>query len=287
MPANPVYDRSRPDRPRSRELHNRAQRVPRAEGPQVGHLELIIDQLGGDIETFRALWRAARQAELAAPGAVTIAPPPRTNRDATAATPVSFSTGGQRFDFVMASSKLPPHERGVPGKGVRTGVERTLHDVVRDRKGVWIGWAREKDDPSGLVPSPDGPHFLWLPLSSRDIELYLEGYCDFYRATDVMVVTSLSDGMNLVAKEYVAGRVDNRGTLVLSEFTGAAAELDEAILVNPNDTDELKHAILQAITMSPTEQNRRIKAMRDRLRTHDSRAWVIEFMTSLVTSTVN
>jgi trehalose 6-phosphate synthase len=57
-----------------------------------------------------------------------------------------------------------------------------------------------------------------------------------YRAADVMVATSLSDGMNLVVKEYVASRVDNRGTLVLSEFTGAAAELDEAILINPNDT---------------------------------------------------
>lgn len=86
-----------------------------------------------------------------------------------------------------------------------------------------------------------------------------------------MVVTSLSDGMNLVAKEYIASRIDNRGTLVLSEFTGAAAELDEAILVNPNDADELKHAILRAITMSPTEQNKRMKAMRDRLRAHDSR----------------
>jgi trehalose 6-phosphate synthase len=64
-----------------------------------------------------------------------------------------------------------------------------------------------------------------------------------YAAADVMIVTPLSDGMNLVAKEYVASRVDNRGMLVLSEFAGAAAELDQAVLVNPYDLDDLKNAI--------------------------------------------
>jgi trehalose 6-phosphate synthase len=102
-----------------------------------------------------------------------------------------------------------------------------------------------------------------------------------YRAADVMVATSLSDGMNLVAKEYVASRVDDRGALVLSEFTGAATDLDEAVIVNPNDTDELKDAILRAITMSTTEQSRRMRAMRNRLRVNDSHAWAASFMTSL------
>lgn len=119
------------------------------------------------------------------------------------------------------------------------------------------------------------------------VVLYTNQEIDFdeiialYRAADVMVATSLSDGMNLVAKEYVASRVDNRGTLVLSEFTGAATELDKAVLVNPNDADELKHAILEAIMMSPIEQNRRMKAMRDHLQAHDSHAWIASFMTSL------
>lgn len=84
-----------------------------------------------------------------------------------------------------------------------------------------------------------------------------------------------------MAKEYVASRTDNRGALVLSEFTGAAAELDEALLVNPNDTDALKEAILAAITMSPAEQGRRMQAMRGRLHDYDSRAWVDSFMASL------
>jgi trehalose 6-phosphate synthase len=524
-------------------VHN-AFRGPKV--PKWGHLELIVDQLGGDVETFRSLWRAARQAELAAPGAVRVEPRPSSG-NTVAATAVPVSAGGRRFDFVMATNKLPLDKQNAPRRGVRTGVDHMLYDVVRDRKGVWIGWTRDADIPGGLVPLPDGSHFLRLPLSSRETELYWEGYCDstlwplyhhgierpefradwheayrlanhrfadtvdevtargavvwihdyrlqlvparlrerrpdlrmgfflhiplpppelflqiprrdevlrgllgadvvgfqrpasvrnflllcaevlglrvddgvvhvdgrtvlvdtypisvdfggieqavgqpeirrraariraelgnpevlvagtdrldytkgieqrlrayeailddahsltqslafiqvspvsragvaryaelrervdrlagrlnashgrmgspvvrytnqeidsdeliaLYRAADVIVATSLSDGMNLVAKEYVASRVDNRGALVLSEFTGAAAELHEAILVNPNDANELKHAILQAITMSPTEQHKRMKAMRDRLRTHDSHMWVASFMTSL------
>jgi trehalose 6-phosphate synthase len=101
------------------------------------------------------------------------------------------------------------------------------------------------------------------------------------RAADVLVATPFSDGMNLVAKEYVASRVDDRGVLVLSEFAGAAAELGEAVLVNPNDTDDLKDAILRAIAMRPAEQSRRMKAMRKRLRVHDGRAWVTSFITAL------
>jgi trehalose 6-phosphate synthase len=102
-----------------------------------------------------------------------------------------------------------------------------------------------------------------------------------YRAADVMVATPFSDGMNLVAKEYVASRVDDRGVLVLSEFAGSAAELREAILVNPNDTDDLKDAILRAIAMRPLEQGQRMKAMRERLRTHGSEAWIASCLTAL------
>ncbi|WIV55654.1 alpha,alpha-trehalose-phosphate synthase (UDP-forming) [Amycolatopsis nalaikhensis] len=102
-----------------------------------------------------------------------------------------------------------------------------------------------------------------------------------YRAADVMVATPFRDGMNLVAKEYVASRLDDRGVLVLSEFAGSAAELPEAILVNPNDTDDLKDAILRAIAMRPAEQSRRMKAMRSRVRAHDSHAWITSVMADL------
>jgi trehalose 6-phosphate synthase len=84
----------------------------------------------------------------------------------------------------------------------------------------------------------------------------------YYRAADVCYVSSLHDGMNLVAKEFVAARDDDRGVLVLSEFTGAARELTEALIVNPYDLDEASSALARAVTMSPDEQRERMRALR-------------------------
>ena len=84
----------------------------------------------------------------------------------------------------------------------------------------------------------------------------------YYRAADVCYVSSLHDGMNLVAKEYVAARDDERGVLVLSQFTGAARELTEALIVNPYDLDEASAALAAALNMSPEEQRDRMRAMR-------------------------
>lgn len=102
-----------------------------------------------------------------------------------------------------------------------------------------------------------------------------------YLVADVMLVTSLRDGMNLVAKEYIATRRDNRGVLVLSEFTGAADELRQALLVNPHDIEFLKDAFMQAIEMTPAEQGRRMRALRKRVFTHDVNAWSDSFLTAL------
>jgi trehalose 6-phosphate synthase len=84
----------------------------------------------------------------------------------------------------------------------------------------------------------------------------------YYRAADVCYVSSLHDGMNLVAKEYIAARDDERGALVLSQFTGAARELTEALIVNPYDLDEASSALATALNMSPEEQRDRMRAMR-------------------------
>ncbi len=84
----------------------------------------------------------------------------------------------------------------------------------------------------------------------------------YYRAADVCYVSSLHDGMNLVAKEFVAAREDDRGVLVLSEFTGAARELTEALIVNPYDLDEASSALARAVGMSPEEQRARMRALR-------------------------
>jgi trehalose 6-phosphate synthase len=84
----------------------------------------------------------------------------------------------------------------------------------------------------------------------------------YYRAADVCYVSSLHDGMNLVAKEFVAARDDERGALVLSAFTGAARELTDALIVNPYDFEEASAALAAALTMSPDEQRDRMRAMR-------------------------
>jgi trehalose 6-phosphate synthase len=102
-----------------------------------------------------------------------------------------------------------------------------------------------------------------------------------YLAADVMLVTPLRDGMNLVAKEYVACRYDESGALVLSEFTGAADELGGAFLVNPHDIAGLKDAIVQAATISPAEARRRMRAMRRRVREHDVADWAARFLDAL------
>lgn len=102
-----------------------------------------------------------------------------------------------------------------------------------------------------------------------------------FLAADVMLVTALRDGMNLVAKEYVASRVDNRGVLLLSEFAGAADELGSAILINPHDIDGLKDAIMRAVEMPAAEQGRRMRALRRRVREHDVEDWSKDFLDAL------
>uniref|UniRef100_UPI00262707EC alpha,alpha-trehalose-phosphate synthase (UDP-forming) n=1 Tax=Microbacterium sp. TaxID=51671 RepID=UPI00262707EC len=112
----------------------------------------------------------------------------------------------------------------------------------------------------------------------------LEEMVALYLAADVMLVTALRDGMNLVAKEYIATRADNRGALVLSEFTGAADELRQAVMVNPHDIEFLKDAIMTAVEMTPTEQSRRMRALRRRVLEHDVNAWSSSFLEALASS---
>jgi trehalose 6-phosphate synthase len=100
-------------------------------------------------------------------------------------------------------------------------------------------------------------------------------------AADVMLVTPVRDGMNLVAKEYVACRNDLSGALVLSEFAGAAAELTSAFLVNPHDLDGIKNAIEAAITVDPAEGRRRMRALRRQVMTHDVQRWARSFLDAL------
>jgi trehalose 6-phosphate synthase len=95
----------------------------------------------------------------------------------------------------------------------------------------------------------------------------------YYRAAQVCMVTSLHDGMNLVAKEYVAARDDERGVLVLSQFTGAANELYEALIVNPYHVEQTAEALYQGLTMPEYEQQERMRSMRAQVRDFNVYRW--------------
>lgn len=102
-----------------------------------------------------------------------------------------------------------------------------------------------------------------------------------YLAADVLLVTALRDGMNLVAKEYVAAHQDGRGVLVLSEFTGAADQLTQSVLVNPHDIDGMKVKIMEAVNMDEAEQAKRMKRMNHHLEEFDVAGWSDRFLSEL------
>ncbi len=119
------------------------------------------------------------------------------------------------------------------------------------------------------------------PVSYMYRSLPFEELAALYGAAEVGLVTPVRDGMNLVAKEYVACQGEESGVLVLSEMAGAVMELSEALVVNPNDTGRVSRAILEALEMEPAERRRRMELMQRRLRRYDIRRWAGDFMEEL------
>src|SRR5205807_480668 len=108
----------------------------------------------------------------------------------------------------------------------------------------------------------------WQPVIYRYNHLGFEELCALYQVADVALITPLRDGMNLVAKEYIASCID-KGVLILSELTGAASEMNEALLVNPTDAVEVSDSIATALDMPLTEQRTRLSYMKKRLSDYD------------------
>jgi len=129
---------------------------------------------------------------------------------------------------------------------------------------------------NGVFGSLGGPAVHYINQSVPREEL-----AALYRAADVMLVTPYRDGMNLVAKEYVAARSDLGGTLVLSEFAGAAAELKQAFLVNPHDIAGVKNQLVRALRLEPAEGAKRMRAMRRHLARNDLEHWASSFFEAL------
>jgi trehalose 6-phosphate synthase len=164
---------------------------------------------------------------------------------------------GPRVVLVQVAS--PSRERVEEYQALRDDVELTVSRINGDHAEVG----------SPLV------HYLHQSYPREEMAA-------LYLAADVMLVTPLRDGMNLVAKEYVACRYDESGALVLSEFTGAADEFGgAAFLVNPHDIEGLKDAIVRAATISPGEARRRMRAMRRRVREYDVAHWAATFLDAL------
>jgi len=124
----------------------------------------------------------------------------------------------------------------------------------------------------------------WVPIRYLYTQFETEDLVPYYEAADVALLTPLRDGMNLVAKEYVASRPANDGVLILSEFAGAAEELTEALLVNPYDIDQIAARIEEALEMPAQERTARMSAMRAKLHANDLERWSTNFLDSLIGS---
>lgn len=121
----------------------------------------------------------------------------------------------------------------------------------------------------------------WKPVVFEHKQYSRNDLNKLYRAADVCLVTSLHDGMNLVAKEFVAARDDEAGTLVLSQFTGAARDLKGALIVNPYSAEETADALHLGLTMPASEQHRRMKTMRQSVKEYNVYRWTAEFIRAL------
>ncbi len=161
----------------------------------------------------------------------------------------------KRDDTVLVQLATPSRERVESYQILRNDIERQVGHI------------------NGEYAEVGHPvvHYLHRPVPREELVA-------FFVASDVMLVTPLRDGMNLVAKEYVACRSDLGGALVLSEFTGAAAELRQAYLVNPHDLEGVKDAIEAALNQPVEEGRRRMRALRRQVLAHDVDRWARSFL---------
>ncbi len=171
---------------------------------------------------------------------------------------------------LLAEGRLDPSDTVVIQVATPSREEVLGYDQVRNRVEQLVGTI------NGDFGSLGRPVVQYIHKSLPFSELLV-----LYRAADVLLVTPFQDGMNLVAKEYVAARVDDRGALVLSEFAGAAEELSDAFLVNPYDTEHLKEQIASAVSMSDDEQRDHMATMRAQVARNDLDAWARAFLALL------
>lgn len=155
--------------------------------------------------------------------------------------------------------------------------------LVVPSRDIITKYAETKKEIEGLVSRINGKYGTlgWTPVIYQYKSLDFKKLAGLYLAADVALITPMRDGMNLVAKEFVASRADKRGVLILAETAGASSELGEAILVNPTDHQEIADAIALSLEMPVDEQIKRNETMQQRLREYDVMKWAEDFLTQL------
>ncbi|MGC4083489.1 MAG: bifunctional alpha,alpha-trehalose-phosphate synthase (UDP-forming)/trehalose-phosphatase [Vicinamibacterales bacterium] len=238
------------------------------------HVQLGVFPMGIDARTFDTL---ARDADIEAQ-----------------VSSIREGAGGRRI--VLGVDRLD-YTKGIPTRLL--AVERLLarHPELRDTvryiqvavpsRGMVDSYQKFRVRVEELVGRINGSSgtLTSTPVHYMHRSLSLRQLIALYRAADVMLVTPLRDGMNLVAKEFVASRVDETGVLVLSEFAGSAAELGDALVINPYDVEATADTIFRALELSPNEQRLRMRRLRTRVMTFDVHQWASAFETALRAAT--
>jgi trehalose 6-phosphate synthase len=174
------------------------------------------------------------------------------------------------FEMLLRSKKVTADEVVLVQVAVPSREKAFEYAEMRTRIEQLVGRLNGEFSSPGRV----AVHYFRRNLKREELAAY-------YRAADVMLVTPLRDGMNLVAKEYVATRHDNTGVLVLSEFAGAARQMRRALLVNPRDLERMARTFLEAIEMPPAEAKMRMAMLRTMVRRHDVYDWARGYLAAL------
>jgi trehalose 6-phosphate synthase/phosphatase len=191
--------------------------------------------------------------------------------------------GVDRLDYTKGFlRKILAFERLLDAHPEYRGHVRMLQVAVPSREGV-AEYQRFQRDVEMLVSRVNGAYATpaWTPVQYINQTVSEPELLALYRAADVMLVTPLRDGMNLVAKEFVAARGDESGVLILSEFAGAADELDEALIVNPYDVAAVAEAMHRGLSMDAGERRRRMRSLRAKVMQHNVHAWAREYLEAL------
>ena len=196
---------------------------------------------------------------------------------------VKLLVGVDRLDYTKGiPRRLLSYEKMLQTHPDLRGRVRLVQVAVPSRTGVGA-YQEFRSLVDGMVGRINGDfatpswvpvHYIFRGLSERELVA-------LYRAADVMLVTPLRDGMNLVAKEFVASRTDGDGVLVLSEFAGASWELPEAIQVNPYDVEGTAESCYRALMMGAEERRTRLEPLRARVQTYDVHRWAATFLEQL------